>query len=79
MLRRRGRFTAQDRPVIRVPEPNYTIDTNGDAVYTVGTDKSPICATSILEYPGVLFMPEDGMLPGHTGIIEHDVGRRIPA
>jgi hypothetical protein len=79
-VRRFGRgFAPQHRSVVRVAQPDNAIDTNGDAVHTVGTNECPICAARILKYPGVLFMPEDGMTPGHAGIIKHDVGRRIPA
>jgi hypothetical protein len=73
------RFAPQQRPVVGVAKPDDAIDTNGDALHTLGVNEYPVCTSYILEYPSVLFMPKDGMTPGHTGISKHDVGRRIPA
>ena len=61
------------------PMPNYTIGTNSDAIHATSTDKRPVCAAGILQYPGVLFMAQHSMTPRDTGISKHDVGSRIPA
>jgi hypothetical protein len=58
-----GRLTPQDRAVVGIAEPNYTFGTNNDAVHAASTDKRPVCAAGILEYPGVLFMAQHSMTP----------------
>jgi hypothetical protein len=72
-------FAPQQRAVLGVAEPNNTISTNGDAVHATGVDKCPIRTARILEYPHVLFMTQDSVLPRYAGVSKDDVGRRIPA
>ena len=61
-----GRLAAQHRAVVRIPKPDNAFGTDGDPVHTPGANKCPIRASDILKYPGVLFMPQDRMPPGHA-------------
>jgi hypothetical protein len=61
-----GRLAAQNRAVVRISEPDNAFGTDGDPVDTPGANECPIRASDILKYPGVLFMPQDRMPPGHA-------------
>ena len=61
-----GRFTAQHRAILRITEPDHAIGTDGDPVHTASPDKCPVCASGILKYPCVLFVPERRMTPRHA-------------
>jgi hypothetical protein len=61
-----GRLAAQNRAVVRISEPDNAFGTDGDPVHTPGANKCPIRASDILKYPGVLFMPQDRVPPGHA-------------
>jgi hypothetical protein len=57
---------AENRAVVRIPEPDNAFGTDRDPVHTPGANKCPIRASGILKYPSVLFVPEDRMPPGHA-------------
>jgi len=61
-----GRHAPQNRAVVRISEPDNAFGTDSDPVYTPGANKSPVRASDILKYPGILFMPQDRMPPGHA-------------
>jgi len=61
-----GRLAPQNRAIVRISEPDNAFGTDGDPIHTPGANKCPIRASDILKYPGVLFMPQDRMPPGHA-------------
>jgi hypothetical protein len=74
-----SRLTAQDGTVIRVAETDDAIGADRDPVHPARPDERAVRAADVLEYPGVLLMPQDRMPPRHPRIGHDDIGLRIPA